>query len=56
MYQFVGLQGVRLGEPMVADVALVGLFACVYAEMALQLEGVRAGVSAVRTLKNKLYT
>ncbi len=47
-----GLERVALGEPGVADLALVGLLPGVDAEVPLQLEGVRGGVGAVRALGN----
>ena len=49
-----GLEGVRLGEPRVAYVTLVGLLPGVNAEVPLQLEGVWGGVGAVRTLVGTL--
>lgn len=48
--QFVGLQRVRLCESSVAHVTLVRLLSSVNSQMALQLEGVRGRIRAVRTL------
>ena len=50
----VRLQAVRLREPCVADVALVGLLPGVDAQVPLQLEGVGRGVGAVGALVRTL--
>ncbi len=52
VYLPVGLERVALGEPGVADLALVRLLPGVDAEVPLQLEGVRGGVGTVRALGN----
>lgn len=54
MYKFVRLQAVALRKTCMADVALVGLLARVYAKMALEFKGIGAGICAVRTLVGAL--
>lgn len=53
-YLSVRLERVALRKPSVADVALIGLLPGVDAQVPLQLEGVRAGVGAVRALVRTL--
>lgn len=48
------LETVGLCESRMANIALVGFFASMDAQVALQLEGVRAGIRTVRTLVGSL--
>ena len=50
MNESVRLEAVALGESHVTDLALVGSFPGVNPEVPLQLEGIWAGVGAVRAL------
>ena len=54
MNQFVSFEGIALSKPGVANVALVRLFPRVYPHVALEFEGVRAGVGAVAALVRAL--
>lgn len=50
MYQLVCLEGVGLGEACTTHLTLVWLLPSVDPEVALQLEGVRAGIGTVGAL------
>jgi len=52
MYQLVSFEAVGLREAHVANLAFVGLLSCMGPQMPLELEGVLAGVRAVRALKS----
>ena len=50
----VRFQAIALSEPCMTNIALVWLFPCVDSDVALQLEGVGAGIGAVGTLVRSL--
>ena len=50
----VRFQAIALSEPCMTNIALVWLFPCVDSDVALQLEGVGAGIGAMGTLVRSL--